>query len=383
MRFATATIVPPDDGAGRSSNRGSPLRNGGSFSRIVRKFALVKGWCQNNLRRTMDTNTSYLGLRLPHPFMAGASPFGYHLDTVKRLEDAGCAAVVLHSLFEEQITLDEEGRIAHMDALEPEFAEQLAYFPPSGEYPFTPEAYAEHIHRVKETVRIPVIASLNGRTAEGWVRFGTVIEQAGADALELNLYEVVTDLDVQGVMIEDRLVKVVGNLKQVLKIPLAVKLSPFFAAFGNVAQRLDRAGADGLVMFNRFYQPDIDVRTSAAVPRLELSTSAELLLRLRWLALLYGRIRPSLAVSGGVATPNDGIKAILAGADAVQMVSALLRHGTAYIAAMRLGLEQWMDWNKITCLDEMRGRSSLDATRDRGAFERANYIRTLHSWIRP
>jgi dihydroorotate dehydrogenase (fumarate) len=331
----------------------------------------------------MDMTTSYLGLRLEHPFIAGASPFGYHLDTVKRLEDAGCAAVVLHSLFEEQITVAREGTIAHMDALEPEFAEQLAYFPPPGEYPFTPDAYADHISRVKQAVRIPVIASLNGRTAEAWLRFATIIERAGADALELNLYEVVTDLDVQGLTIEHRLVEVVRDLKQVLKIPLAVKLSPFFAAFGNVAQQLDQAGANGLVMFNRFYQPDIDIRTMEAVPRLELSTSAELLLRLRWLAILHGRIRPSLAVSGGVATPNDGIKAILAGADVVQMVSALLRHGPAYVAAMRHGLERWMDWNKMTRLDEMRGRSSLDVTRDRGAYERANYIRTLHSWIRP
>ena len=331
----------------------------------------------------MDITTSYLGFRLAHPFIAGASPFGYHLDTVKRLEDAGCAAVVLHSLFEEQITLSQDGRIAQMDALDAGFSEELAYFPPSGDYPFSPDAYAEHISRVKQAVGIPVIASLNGRTAEAWLRFATVIEQAGADALELNIYEVVTDLNVQGVTIEHRLAEVVRDLKQVLKIPVAVKLSPFFAAFGNVAHQLDRAGADGLVMFNRFYQPDIDVRTMEAVPRLDLSTSAELLLRLRWLAILYGRVRPALAISGGVAVPNDGIKAILAGADAVQMVSALLRHGAAYVAAMRHGLEQWMEWNKVTRLDEMRGRSSLETTPGRAAFERANYIRTLHTWIRP
>jgi dihydroorotate dehydrogenase (fumarate) len=252
-----------------------------------------------------------------------------------------------------------------------------------GDYAFTPDAYAEHITRVKQAVRVPVIASLNGRTTEAWLRFATIIEQAGADALELNIYDVVTDRDVQGVTIEHRLVEVVKTLKYDLKIPLAVKLSPFFAAFGNVAQQLDRAGADGLVMFNRFYQPDIDIHTMEAVPRLELSTSAELLLRLRWLAILHGRVRPSLAISGGVATPNDGIKAILAGADVVQMVSALLRHGVVYVAAMRHGLEQWMDWNKLNRLDEMRGRASLDVTRDRGAFERANYIRTLHRWIRP
>jgi dihydroorotate dehydrogenase (fumarate) len=330
----------------------------------------------------MDTSTSYLGFQLLHPFIAGASPFGYHLDTVKRLEDAGCAAVVLHSLFEEQITLAAEGTIAHMDVLESEFAEPVAYFPSSQDYAFTPDAYAEHVSRVKQAVRIPVIASLNGRTTEAWVRFATIIEEAGADALELNIYDVATDLDVSGTAIERQLSDVVKALKGVLKIPVTVKLSPFFAAFANVAQQLDRAGADGLVIFNRFYQPDIDIKTMEPVPRVELSTSAELLLRLRWLAILHGRIRPSLAVTGGVVTPNDGIKAILAGADAVQMVSALLRHGPAYIDSMRRALERWMEWNQMTRLDEMRGRSSLQKTRDRTAFERANYIRTLQSWGR-
>jgi dihydroorotate dehydrogenase (fumarate) len=245
------------------------------------------------------------------PFIAGASPFGYHLDTVKRLEDAGCAAVVLHSLFEEQITLEQEGRVGHMDAFDPELAESQAYFPVSRDYAFTPDAYAEHIHTVKRALRIPVVASLNGRTTEAWLRFARVIEQAGADALELNIYEVVADLDVQGLAIEHRLSDVVKELKRVLKLPIAVKLSPFFAAFGNVARQLDRAGADALVMFNRFYQPDIDIRTMKPVVRVELSTSAELLLRLRWLAILHGRVRLSLAISAGVATPNDGIKAIL------------------------------------------------------------------------
>lgn len=331
----------------------------------------------------MDTSTSYLGLQLRHPFIAGASPFGYQLDRLKRLEDEGCAAVVLHSLFEEQITLEQEGRIAHINAFDRDFREQLAYYPPAEDYPFTPDGYAEHISRAKAALGIPVIASLNGRTPESWLRFGRIMEQAGADALELNMYDVVTDLGVPGAAVERELTDVVKALKHELKIPIAVKLAPFFAAFGNVAQQLDRAGADGLVMFNRFYQPDIDVATMAAVPRLELSHSAELLLRLRWAAILHGRVRPSLAVSGGVETPNDGIKAVLAGADAVQMVSALLRHGPAFIGSMVRALEQWMEWNKMTRLDEMRGRASLATTSDRSAFERANYIRTLHSWIRP
>jgi dihydroorotate dehydrogenase (fumarate) len=330
----------------------------------------------------MDLSTSYLGFRLAHPFLAGASPFSYSLDSVKRLEDAGCAAVVLHSLFEEQITLEQEGRIEHMSAIEPEFAEVLAYFPSPAEYALTPDAYLEHVHSVKQAVGIPVIASLNGSTTEAWVRFATAIAAAGADALELNIYDVVTDVEVQGIAIEHRLWDVVRELKRVLKIPIAVKLSPFFTAFANVARELDRAGADGLVMFNRFYQPDIDLRTMQAAPRVELSTSAELLLRLRWLAILHGRVRASLAACGGIASPADGIKAILAGADAVQMVSALLRHGPAYVATMRRGLEDWMAWNHLACLDEMRGRASLRVTRDPSAFERANYIRTLQSWGR-
>lgn len=330
----------------------------------------------------MQTDTSYLGLRLAHPFVAGASPLSYRVDTVKRLEDAGCAAVVLHSLFEEQITLAHEGRIRHMDAFEPEFGSTLADFPAAADYPLAPDAYAEHVYRVKQAVGIPVIGSLNGASAESWLTFARIIQQAGADALELNLYEVVTDLGVPAAAVEDQLCSVVRELKRVLTIPVAVKLTPFFTAFANVARQLDAAGADGLVLFNRFYQPDIDVKTMATHPHVELSTSAELLLRLRWVAILHGRVRPSLAVTGGVATPDDGIKAILAGADVVQLVSALLRHGPAYVERMRLGLERWMEWQKLVCLDQMRGRASLQQTSDTAAFERANYIRALQSWSR-
>ena len=330
----------------------------------------------------MRTETSYLGLKLEHPFIAGASPLGYRLDTVKRLEDAGCAAVVLHSLFEEQISFEREGRIAGIGLGDKEFAEVFGDFPPSEDYPLGPDEYAEHIRRLKKAVAIPIIASLNGHTKESWLKFARVIEQAGADALELNIYEVVTDLTVPGAHVELQLEGIVREVKRLLKIPVAVKLSPFFTAIGNVAHRLDGAGADGLVLFNRFYQPDIDIRTMQASPQAELSTNAELLLRLRWVAILHGRVRPSLAVSGGVATPGDGIKALLAGADAVQMVSALLRHGPAYVATMRRGLEDWLHWNNATSLDAVRGSVSLETKRDPGAFERAHYIPTLHSWTR-
>ena len=330
----------------------------------------------------MQTETSYLGMRLKHPFIAGASPLGYHLDTVKRLEDAGCAAVVLHSLFEEQITLEQEDRIAGLSVYDREFAEVFAEFPRSADYPLQPDQYAEHIRRAKEAVTIPIIGSLNGRTKQSWLKFAKVIEQAGADALELNMYQVITDLDVPSAHVESQLVGVVREVKRLVKIPLAVKLSPFFTATGNLVRQLDEAGADGVVLFNRFYQPDIDVTTRRASSQLELSTSSELLLRLRWIAILHGRVRPSLAVSGGVASPRDGIKALLAGADAVQIVSALLRHGPAYVATMRSGLEAWLERNELNSLEEMKGTVSLETKRDPGAFERAQYIRVLHSWGR-
>jgi dihydroorotate dehydrogenase (fumarate) len=331
----------------------------------------------------MDTRTSYLGFSLPHPFIAGASPYGHQVDTVRRLEDGGCAAVVLHSLFEEQITAMSTGRIRQMDTEAPEFAEVTSQFPLLRDYPFGPFEYAEHVQRVKKAVNIPVIASLNGASAESWLTFSQIIEQAGADALELNLYEVITEPRVPAAAVEDQLTNMVRDLKRVLRIPIAVKLSPFYTAFANVARRLDQAGADALVIFNRFYQPDIDLQTAEVTPRLTLSTSAELLPRLRWLAILHGRVRPALAVTGGVAEPNDGIKAILAGADAVQLVSALLRHGPGYVGTMRHGLEQWMEWNHISRLDEMRGRASLQHTKDSAAFERANYIRVLQTWLSP
>lgn len=316
----------------------------------------------------MDTRTSYLGLALAHPFVAGASPMAYSLDTVKRLEDAGCAAIVLHSLFEEQLS--------------PHCESTAAEFPSPAHYCFGPDDYAAHLQRVKAAVGIPVIASLNGRTGESWLTFARVIQQAGADALEFNYYSVVADLAVPSAAVEDALVSTVKNLTRVLTIPVAVKVTPYYTSFGHVAAALDRAGAAGLVLFNRFYQSDVQTRTMELVPQAELSTSAELPLRLHWLALLHGRVRPSLAVSGGVATPDDGIKAILAGADVVQLVSALLRHGPQHIGAMQQGLERWLEWQQLDSVAEMRGRASLRRSPDPASFERAHYIRTLQSWTR-
>jgi dihydroorotate dehydrogenase (fumarate) len=327
----------------------------------------------------MDLSTSLMGLRLPHPFVAGASPLGRDLDTIKRLEDSGCAAIVLPSLFEEQITFAQQGRIRHVDPLDERSAGRLAGFQGADDYAFSPEQYAEHIARAKQSVRMPVIGSLNGTSNESWLTFSRLIEQAGADALELNMYEVVTDLNASAAAIEHQLVQTVADLKQYVKLPISVKLSPFFTATANVAHRLDQVGADALVLFNRFYQPDIDVETMSARPQAELSTSAELPLRLRWIAILHGRVRPSLVVTGGVASVEDGVKAVLAGADAVQVVSAALRHGPEYFSVLRDGLERWMERHQLTQLADMRGRVSLKDIADPTSFERGHYIRTLHS----
>ena len=328
----------------------------------------------------MDTTTSVLGFALPHPFIIGASPLGWDLDAIRRLEDAGCAAIVLPSLFEEQITLEASGHIHHRDPFDPAWATLLADYPSADRYRLGPAEYAEHLSRVRRAVSIPVIASLNGTSAESWLTFSRILEQAGADALELNLYELVTDLHVPSAAIEHETIEIVSQVKHYVKIPIAVKLSPFFAAFANVALQLDEAGADGLVIFNRFYQPDIDTGTMAPIAKADLSTSAELLLRLRWLAILHGRVRPSLVVTGGVSTADDAVKAVLAGADGIEVVSAILRHGPRYLALMRDGLERWMEAHCILRLREVCGRCSLKQAPDPAAFERGNYIRALYSW---
>jgi len=327
----------------------------------------------------MTLACSMLGLHIAHPFVAGASPLGRNLDTIKRLEDGGAAAIVLPSLFEEQVTLAAEGRIRHMDPYDPHWSGTIRHFPALTDYAFSPDEYTEHVARARNAVGVPVIGSLNGTTGEKWLKFSRMIEQAGASALELNIYEVVADLDMSGTAIERELVQVVSELKRYIRIPIAVKLSPYFASVGNLARRLDEAGADGLVLFNRFYQPDIDITTMGLTPEVRLSTSAELLLRLRWLAILYGRLRPALIATGGIATPEDGIKALLAGATANQVVSAILRHGPGYFQTLRTGLERWMHEHEISSVDDMRGRLSLKNVADPAAYERAHYIKGLHS----
>ena len=329
----------------------------------------------------MNLTTRYLGLTLAHPFIAGASPLARDLDHAKRLEDAGAAAIVLHSLFEEQITLRDTGRVHRFDPADAADAAILAPYPKDDDYALDPDRYLDHVRRLKDALKIPIIASLNGVTGESWLQTAAAIAQAGADGLELNMYEVAADAADSGGAIELRIRNVTAVLKSIVAIPVAVKLSPYFTAFGHFARQLDAAGADGLVLFNRFYQPDIDLATLTASPRIALSTSNELLLRLRWIGALRGGLHASLALSGGVATEEDGIKAILAGADAVQMVSAILRNGPLFFTIMHDYLVRWMTARAFTSIDEVRGRVPFSAgTADGGLVARAGYLRTLQSW---
>jgi dihydroorotate dehydrogenase (fumarate) len=324
--------------------------------------------------------TTYLGFDLPHPLIAGASPLGDDLGTIKRLEDAGAAAIVLRSLFEEQIERDEQHALWNMRVHEDSFAEALSFLPRPDEFTFGPEEYLEHVRRAKAAVSIPVIASLNGTTPSGWLHYAKLLEDAGASALELNVYELATDLHERSQAIEHRIVEIAEKVKKSVGIPVALKLSPFFTALPELARRLDEHGIDGLVLFNRFYQPDIDPESLEIVPSLELSDSSELRLRLRWIAILAGRLNASLCVSGGVHAGVDVVKALMAGAHAVQTVSALLKNGPAYIGELRASLEAWLDEHEYESVRQLQGSMSFERCPNPHALERANYMRILHGW---
>jgi dihydroorotate dehydrogenase (fumarate) len=328
----------------------------------------------------MDLCTTYLGLPLAHPLMPGASPLVDDLDTVKRLEDAGASAIVMHSLFEEQISHEREGISRAMDVQAESSPEAASYFPAPEDFHLGPDRYLEQIRKIRATVSIPVIASLNGVTDSGWLSYAKLMQAAGAHALELNVYRIAADPNVQGTVIEHEVENILRSVKRGLGIPVAVKLPPFFTSFANVARQLDDLGADGLVLFNRFYQPDIDVDLLEPVPALQLSDSSDLLLRLRWLAILSGRVRCSLAATGGVHTPLDLVKAIMAGANAVQIVSAILRHGPRQISALKQGLSEWMEKHEYESVAQMTGAVSHRTSADPAAFERANYMRVLQSF---
>ncbi len=328
----------------------------------------------------MDLSTTYMGLKLAHPLMPGASPLCDDLDGVRRLEDAGAAAITLRSLFEEQISREQMSTFMHTTPHGESFAEALSYFPSADGFVMGPDEYLEHLRKVKAAVKVPVIASLNGTSLGGWLRYAALMEQAGADALELNVYAINTDMEEDAATLEKRVLGMVRSIKGAVKLPVAVKLSPFYTSVAHFAKHLEEACADGLVLFNRFYQPDIDVEELQTVRNLVLSTSAELPLRLRWLAILSGRLRPSLAVSGGVHTHLDAVKAIMAGAHAVQVVSALLKNGPGYLKPLREELERWLVQHEYESLSQMCGSMSLRNSPDPAAYERGNYMMILQSW---
>lgn len=328
----------------------------------------------------MNLETNYLGLTLRNPVVVGASPFCDNIDQALRLEEAGAAALVMHSLFEEQIDQEQRALFHYLETPAESNFEATSYFPRYDEYQLTPDSYLRRVERLKAALTIPVIASLNGRRIGGWIDYARRIEAAGADALELNIYQLSTDAACAGADIEGEIVDIVRNVSETVKIPVSVKLSPFHASLPNLAHELEQHGADGLVLFNRFYQPDFDIEELEVVPRLRLSYSSELLLRLRWLSILSPHTRSTLICSGGVHTSEDLIKAILAGAHAVQIVSVLLENGPRSIPILLDGLTEWMAAHEHTSLEKLRGAMNLKRCPDPAAHERANYIKILQSW---
>ncbi len=328
----------------------------------------------------MNLSTSYMGLHLPHPLVAGASPLADDMDTVRKLEDAGAAAIVMRSLFEEQLVMEQMASIRHLDAHEEAHSEAQSYFPDPSRFSLGPEEYLERLRQIKDAVRVPVFASLNGYTPGGWLDFAKQMQEAGADALELNIYHITTDPEQSGEEVERQTLEMVKEVKAQITIPLAIKLSPFYSALAHFARRLAHAGADGLVIFNRFYEPDIDPEELAVERQLKLSDSGALLMRLRWLAILSEKIDASLAVTGGVHTGLDAIKAVMAGAHAAQMVSALLIHGPQHLEHVRSQMTQWLEDHEYESLEQAQGSMNLIRCPAPQDYERANYMDILQSW---
>ena len=330
---------------------------------------------------TPDLRTAYLGLELSNPLVASASPLSANLDTLRRLEEAGAAAVVLQSLFEEQVE-HEELHVHHV-VVEGAGArpEACAYFPELDDYNTGPRAYLDHVEAARAALEIPVIASLNGCTAGGWVRYARLMEEAGAHAIELNAYLVPTDPAACGAEVEARYLELVAAVRQATRVPLAVKIGPYFSSLPDIARRLVQAGADGLVLFNRFLEPDIDLETLEVVPTVHLSTPEELRLPLRWIAVLRGRVACSLGATSGVHRAEDALKLLLAGADVTMMASALLRHGPDRLREVREGMSAWLAGHEYESVAHMRGSMSQRAVADPAAYERANYMRALTGYV--
>ena len=325
----------------------------------------------------MDLSTTYLGLKLRTPLVPSASPLSEDVDNIKRLEDAGASAVVLYSLFEEQLRRDRLELAMNLEQGTESFPEALTYFPEPDELKLGPEEYLNLIVRAKAAVNIPIIASLNGSSAGGWTDYARQIEQAGADALELNIYYIPADMNRTGGEVEQTYVDILRAVKVRVNIPVAVKLSPFFSSFANMARRLDDAGADGLVLFNRFYQPDINLETLEIHPNILLSTPMAMRVPLRWVAILYGRIKASLAATSGVHRASDVLKMLMAGADVTQLCSVLLRHGARQLTVIEKDLVAWMEEHEYESVAQLKGSLSQKHCADPSAFERAQYMRAI------
>lgn len=325
----------------------------------------------------MDLSTTYLGLKLPSPLVVSASPLSRDVDGICRLEDAGASAVVLYSLFEEQLHQEEADLNYHIAAGTESFAESLTYFPQATEFHTGPEGYLNHIRKAKAAVGMPVIASLNGSTLGGWTKFAAEIERAGADAIECNIYYIPTDPKITAADVEKTYLDIVRTVKQTVTIPVAVKLSPFFSNLSNFARRLDDTGADALVLFNRFYQPDIDLEELEIRPNVLLSTPQALRLPLTWIGILYGRIRASLAATGGVHGAEDVVKLLMVGANVTMLCSSLMRHGVNHLRHVERALREWMEEHEYESVAQMQGSMSQLRCPDPGAFERAQYMRAV------
>jgi dihydroorotate dehydrogenase (fumarate) len=328
----------------------------------------------------MNLTTNYLGLKLRSPLVPSASPLSEDIGNIRRMEDMGAAAVVMHSLFEEQLRQDRLELQKNLEQGTESFAEALTYFPEPDEFRLGPEEYLKHIAKARQAVKIPVIASLNGSSPGGWTDYARQIQQAGADALELNIYYIPTGLDLTGTEVEQTYLEILRSVKSVVTIPVAVKLSPFFSNFPNMAKKLVAAGADGLVLFNRFYQPDLDLETLEVKPNILLSTPMAMRLPLRWIAILCGKLDASLAATSGIHRGTDALKMLMAGADVTMLCSALLRHGIAQIKVIECEMTAWMEEHEYESVAQLKGSLSQKNCADPAAFERAQYMKALSGY---
>ena len=325
----------------------------------------------------MDLSTTYLGLKLRTPLVVAASPLSEEIDSIKQLEEAGASAVVLHSLFEEQLRQESVELTQHLEQGTFSTPEALTYFPEPEEFRLGPEEYLKHVARAKRAVNIPIIASLNGSSVGGWTAYAKAIQQAGADALELNIYSIPTDMDATSAQVEHGYLDILKAVRAAVHIPVAVKLSPFFTNFANMAKRLDLTGANGLVLFNRFYQPDIDLDSLEIRPNILLSTPMAMRVPLRWIALLYGKLRASLAATSGIHRASDVLKMLMAGADATMLCSTLIRHGPRQIGVIERDLVAWMEEHEYASVAQLKGSMSQRNCAEPSAFERAQYMRAI------